>query len=67
IYSNQIGASKPSPKIYQAALNALAVNAAEALYIDDIAEYADTARGLGMDAIHFENPEQLLSELLHRA
>lgn len=66
IYSNQIGVSKPSPRIYQVAVNALGVNTAEALYIDDIAEYADTARGIGMDAIHFEDPEQLLRELSHR-
>ncbi len=66
IYSNQVGASKPSPKIYQAALSALRVKPAEALYIDDIAEYAESARKLGLDAIHFEAPEQLYSELSQR-
>ncbi len=66
IYSCSIGASKPSPAIYRAALDAMAVSAAEALYIDDIAEYAQAARELGIDAIHFENPEQLDEELSRR-
>lgn len=66
IYSCSIGASKPSPAIYQAALDALAVTAAEALYIDDIVEYAQAARELGLDAIHFENPAQLDRELALR-
>ncbi len=66
IYSCCIGASKPSPAIYQAALDALGITAPEALYIDDIAEYAEAARQLGLDAIRFENPAQLLGELSRR-
>ena len=66
IYSNEVGASKPARAIYQAALAELDVTPAEALYIDDIAEYAETARQMGLDAIHFENPEQLLHELSQR-
>ena len=66
VYSNQVGASKPSATIYLAALRALGVKPAEALYIDDIAAYADSARELGLDAIHFEAPQQLYSELSRR-
>lgn len=66
IYSNEVGASKPSPAIYQAALAALGVAPAEALYIDDIAEYAEAARQLGLDAIRFETPQQLVGELSRR-
>jgi putative hydrolase of the HAD superfamily len=66
IYSNEVGASKPSPAIYQAALAALGTRPNEALYIDDIAEFAEAARRLGLDAIHFENPEQLADEFLKR-
>jgi HAD superfamily hydrolase (TIGR01509 family) len=47
IYSNEVRTSKPSPVIYEAVLTALDVTPAEALYIDDIAEYADAARQLG--------------------
>jgi HAD superfamily hydrolase (TIGR01509 family) len=66
IYSCGVGASKPSPTIYAAALDALSVPAAEALYVDDIAEYAEAARQLGLDAIRFESPAQLREQLSRR-
>ena len=66
IYSNVVGASKPSPVIYQAALRALEVAPEEALYIDDIEEYAEAARQLGMDAVRYESPAQLDAELSRR-
>jgi FMN phosphatase YigB (HAD superfamily) len=47
-------------------LAALGTRPNEALYIDDIAEFAEAARRLGLDAIHFENPEQLADEFLKR-
>lgn len=66
VYSNAVGARKPSPTIYQVALAALGVTPAETLYIDDIAEYAEAARQLGLDAIRFENRQQLNGELSRR-
>jgi putative hydrolase of the HAD superfamily len=66
IYSCRVGASKPSPVIYAAALDALGVPPAEALYIDDIANYAAAAQRLGLDAIRFESPAQLLAQLSNR-
>ena len=66
IYSCGVGASKPSPAIYRAALDSLGVPAHEALYIDDIQEFVDAAGRLGMDAIRFENPALLRSELRRR-
>ena len=62
IYSYRVGASKPDPIIYRKALQACAVRAQEAVYIDDIAEYADAAARLGMTGIVFQSPEQLRSE-----
>lgn len=67
IYSWRVGASKPSPAIYVAALDALGISPAEALYIDDIAEYAAAAQQLGLDAIRFESSPQLLAQLSERA
>jgi glucose-1-phosphatase len=61
IYSYQVGASKPDPIIYRKALQACSVRAEEAVYIDDIAEYAEAAAGLGMTGIVFQSPEQLRS------
>jgi FMN phosphatase YigB (HAD superfamily) len=66
IYSCAVGASKPSPEIYLAALRALDLPAAEALYIDDVPEYVNAARQLGCDAIHFQNAAQLSAEFARR-
>jgi putative hydrolase of the HAD superfamily len=66
IYSCRVGASKPAPAIYQAALDAVGVQAAEALFIDDVAEFVQAARQMGLDAVCFENPSQLSQELSRR-
>jgi HAD superfamily hydrolase (TIGR01509 family) len=63
IYSHRVGASKPDPVIYRAALQACKVRAQEAVYIDDIAAYAEAAQRLGMSGIVFQSPEQLQSDL----
>ena len=63
IYSCSVGASKPNPLIYREALRALKVKAEEAVYIDDIAAYAEAARKLGMSGIQFQSPSQLTSDL----
>jgi glucose-1-phosphatase len=63
IYSCFVGASKPNPLIYREALRALKVRAEEAVYIDDIAAYAEAANRLGMVGIQFQSPAQLSSEL----
>jgi putative hydrolase of the HAD superfamily len=62
-YSCSVGASKPNPIIYQAALKACKTRAQEAIYIDDILAYVEAARRLGMSGIQFQSPEQLQSDL----
>ena len=62
-YSCSVGASKPDPVIYQAALKACKVRAQETVYIDDILAYVEAARRLGMSGIHFHSPEQLRRDL----
>jgi putative hydrolase of the HAD superfamily len=66
IYSCRIGTSKPMPAIYEAALHAVGVRAQEALFIDDVAEYVEAARKLGMDAVQFDSPPRLYQELARR-
>lgn len=66
IYSCWVGTSKPSSAIYRAALESLGVAAHEALYIDDIQEFVDAAKGVGLDAIRFETRELLELELRRR-
>ncbi len=63
IYSYRVGARKPDPVIYRQALQACKVRAEEAVYIDDVAAYAEAARRLGMTGIVFQSPEQLQSDL----
>ena len=63
VYSYDVGASKPDPIIYRKALQACKVRAEEAVYVDDIVEYAEAAARLGMTGIVFLSPEQLQSEL----
>lgn len=66
IYSCQVGVSKPSPQIYRAALESLGVEAFEALYIDDMQEFVDAAKEMGLDAIRFQDPKLLEEELRRR-
>lgn len=63
IYSCAVRVSKPNPLIFREALKACRVSAEEAVYIDDVAAYAEAARRLGMAGIQYQSPEQLLQEL----
>ena len=63
IYSCSVRASKPSPVIFQAALKAVNTPAAQAVFIDDILEFVEAARSLGLHAIQYQNPAQLRSDL----
>src|SRR4030095_5205389 len=55
IYSCAVRASKPSPVIFQAALKAVKTPAAQAVFIDDILEYVQAARSLGLHAIQYRD------------
>ena len=63
IYSCVVGASKPSPLIFRAALKACKTTADNAIYIDDIPSYVEAARQLGMAGIVFQSPAQLIGDL----
>jgi putative hydrolase of the HAD superfamily len=63
VYSCVVGASKPSPLIFRAALQACKTTADNAIYIDDIPAYVEAARQLGMTGIVFQSPEQLRADL----
>lgn len=66
IYSCRVGASKPSPQIYRAALAAMELAAGETVYIDDVAEFVEAARALGLDAIQFRDAVDLRIQLAKR-
>ncbi|GAC1616594.1 MAG: HAD family phosphatase [Candidatus Acidiferrum sp.] len=62
-YSCTVGASKPDPLIYREALRSCKVHADQALYIDDIPEYVEAAKRLGMSGIRFRSADQLYADM----
>ena len=64
VCSGYVGEMKPAPAIYRAAIEISGRPAETALFIDDKAENCEAARASGMQAIHFQTPAQLASELL---
>jgi putative hydrolase of the HAD superfamily len=49
VLSFELGARKPQPAIYQAALDALGADPTDAVFVDDQARYCDGAAHLGID------------------
>jgi putative hydrolase of the HAD superfamily len=66
VLSYEVGALKPDEPIYQAALQCAGCAPEECFYTDDIAEFVEAGRRLGMDAVQFESREQLERELRAR-
>jgi putative hydrolase of the HAD superfamily len=66
ILSHEVGAMKPSPKIYEAAIAAAQCEPQECFYTDDIEAYVEGARKHGIDAVQFESREQIERELRAR-
>jgi len=63
VFSCAEGITKPEKRIYEILLKRLSVEAYETVLIDDIKEYIDAAKDIGMKAILFENPRQVQREL----
>jgi len=53
VLSYEVGHCKPEPEIFQEALRRTHARPVEAVYVDDIAEYAQAAHRLGIHAIHY--------------
>jgi FMN phosphatase YigB (HAD superfamily) len=66
ILSYKVGAMKPSPLIYQRAIEAACCSAEECFFTDDIAEYVAGAKEQGIDAVQFQSAEQIRRELRAR-
>ncbi len=76
IFSSDVGASKPDPAVFQAALSRVDVQSDEALMVgDSFANDVDGAKAAGIDAVQIVRPgtvsdygDQIasLNELLHR-
>lgn len=63
VASGDEGFVKPQPEIYHIAAVRLGVQPHECLFIDDIAEFCQGAREVGMQAIQFESNEQVIAEI----
>ncbi len=66
VLSFEVGAMKPSPRIYQSALDRAQCDPGECFFTDDIAEYVAGARQAGIDAVQFHSAEQIQRELAAR-
>lgn len=66
ILSFRVGAMKPSPKIYEAALEAADCAPEECFYTDDIPAYVEGARSHGIQAVVFQDCQQIQRELRDR-
>jgi FMN phosphatase YigB (HAD superfamily) len=66
VLSYQIGAIKPSARIYEEAISRANCRPEECFFTDDIAAYVEAARQHGMDAVQFQSLAQLELELRQR-
>jgi glucose-1-phosphatase len=64
--SFEVGAAKPDPAHFRAALARAVARSEDALYADDRPELVDVARTLGIDGFVVTDPDLLESELLNR-
>ncbi len=67
ILSFEVGALKPDPIIYRVALERLHAVAADAIFVDDQAEYCDGAAALGMRTFRIDREEAGLDPNGHTA
>jgi len=63
VLSYKVGAMKPSPQIYQAALAHAGCRAEECFFTDDLLPYVEGARRLGIDAVQFQSFARLREDM----
>ena len=61
--SFQVHAMKPDERIFKDALWKLKVKPEESVYIDDIEEYVEASKDIGMNGIHYVSYEKLIHSL----
>jgi putative hydrolase of the HAD superfamily len=66
VLSYEVGALKPDPRIYRAAIAHAGCDPGECFFTDDIAQYVEGARAEGIDAVQFTGLEALRSDLRSR-
>jgi len=63
VISSEVGLMKPDPQIYLLAAEQVGVKPQEALFVDDFIENVEGARKVGMQAIHFTDPNMVHQKL----
>ena len=61
--SHEVGHRKPDPQIYKKVLRKIRLKPEETVFVDDVLKFVDGALAVGMNAIQFKNPRQLVREL----
>ncbi len=60
IISAEVGITKPDARIYNIALEQAGVQAEEAIFVDDFVENIEAAFELGMQTVHFTDPQKAM-------
>jgi putative hydrolase of the HAD superfamily len=66
VLSFRVGALKPDARMFAAAIRAAQCEPEECFFTDDIMPYVEAARQHGLDAVQFQNREQIEQELRAR-
>ena len=64
IISSEVGMMKPDPQIYHLTAERLGVSLEEALFVDDFSENIRGAKKVGMQTLHFTDPEVARQKLV---
>jgi putative hydrolase of the HAD superfamily len=63
VESSKVGLRKPDPRFYELALETVAVDAVEAVFLDDLGINLKPARAMGIHTIKVTDPDAALAEL----
>lgn len=63
VLSHEVGLLKPDPAIYRYTLEKYGLAAERTVFVDDLAPNVEGARRVGMQAVHYQNPDQACAEL----
>ena len=63
VISAEVGLAKPDPRIYALILERLDIQPANAVFVDDFEENVTAATAMGMQTVHFKDPQQVMEHL----
>ena len=66
VLSHEVGAAKPSERIFEEAVRQAGCGPQECFYTDDVMEFVEAAKRCGLDAVQFRGREELEGELRGR-